>query len=46
METMLLTLAAIAGGVWLIFAAHRLRQARSRINLLRSLRRKARQRGL
>jgi hypothetical protein len=35
METILLTLAAIAGAGALVFAAHRLGQAHSRIDLLR-----------
>lgn len=40
METILATLAAIAGGAWLVFAAHRLGQAHSRIDMLRSQRRR------
>ncbi|MES2315855.1 MAG: hypothetical protein V4631_00030 [Pseudomonadota bacterium] len=44
METILVTLAAIAGGAWLVFAAHRLGEAHSRIDMLRSQRRKDRQR--
>lgn len=40
MEVILFTLAAIAGGASLVFAAHRLGQARVRIGVLRSQRRR------
>ena len=40
MESILFTLAAIAGGAWLVIAAHRLGQARVRIGMLRSQRRR------
>jgi hypothetical protein len=40
METVLVTVAAIAGAAWLIFAVYRLGEARSRLALLRTLRRK------
>ncbi|MES2018439.1 MAG: hypothetical protein V4484_18275 [Pseudomonadota bacterium] len=39
METILVTLAVIAGGVWLAFAAHRLGEAHSRLTMLRAQRR-------
>ena len=42
METILVTLAALAGGAWLVFAAHRLGQARSRLATLRMQRRRDR----
>lgn len=40
METILVTLAAIAGAAWLVFAAHRLGQARIRLDTLRGQRRR------
>ena len=40
MEAILVTLGAVAGGVWLVFAAHRLDQARVRIGVLRNQRRR------
>ena len=40
METLLVTLAAIAGGAWLVFAACRLRTAQSRLATLRAQRRR------
>ena len=40
METLLDTLAAIAGGAWLAFAAHRLGRARIRLGMLRDQRRR------
>ena len=43
METILVTLAAIAGGAWLVFAAHRLGEAHVRLDMLRSQRRRDRQ---
>jgi hypothetical protein len=40
METLLVTLAGIAGGAWLVFIAHRLGQAHVRLAMLRSQRRR------
>lgn len=40
METVLVTLAAIVGGACLVFVGHRLGQAHSRLDLLRSQRRR------
>lgn len=42
METLLVTLAGIAGGAWLVFVAHRLGQAHVRLDMLRSQRRRDR----
>jgi HAMP domain-containing protein len=42
MEAILVTLAALAGGVCLVFAAHRLGEAHSRLDLLRSQRQRDR----
>ena len=42
METLLVTLAAIAGGAWLVFAAYRLGQARIRLAVLDQQRRRDR----
>ena len=39
METILVTLAAIAAGAWLAFAVHRLGEAHSRLSTLRAQRR-------
>jgi hypothetical protein len=39
METILVTLAALAAGAWLAFAVHRLGEAHSRLTLLREQRR-------
>jgi hypothetical protein len=41
METIFLTLLAVAAVLWLVFVAHRLGQAHSRLDLLRNQRRKA-----
>lgn len=46
METILVTLAAIAGGAWLAFVAHRLGQAHVRLSVLRAQRRNDRLRRL
>ena len=43
METVLVTLAALAAGAWLAFAVHRLGQAHTRLALLRSQRQRDRQ---
>ena len=40
METLFFTLAGIAGGACLVFVGHRLGQAHSRLDLLRSQRRR------
>jgi hypothetical protein len=40
METLLVTLAGIAGGAWLVFVAHRLGQAHLRLDMLRDQRRR------
>ncbi len=44
METLLVTLAGIAGGVWLAFAIHRLGEAHSKLDMLRHQRRRDSQR--
>lgn len=40
MEVIFVTLAGIAGGAWLVFAAHRLGQARIQLDMLRNQRRR------
>lgn len=40
METLLVTLAGLAGGAFLAFVAHRLGQAQTRLDVLRSQRRR------
>jgi hypothetical protein len=44
METILVTLAAVAGAAWLVFVAHRLGEEHIRLDMLREQRRKDRQR--